>query len=83
MEIEFTLEARQQLFDLPRTIQARVAKIIERLKAWPNVSGVKPLNGPLAGKYRVRTGDYRVQFYPELEVIVVEKMGHRDGFYDE
>jgi mRNA-degrading endonuclease RelE of RelBE toxin-antitoxin system len=31
----------------------------------------------------MRTGDYRVQFFIERGVVVVEKVGHRDGFYDE
>ena len=82
-------------------ISARLYKVIDRLKAWPNVSGVKTLSGNLAGKYRLRTGDYRIQFRVEREKVaaiskqkkpsnevirlkvVVEKVGHRDGFYDE
>ncbi len=32
---------------------------------------------------RVRTGDYRVQFRAEGESIIVEKIGHRDGFYED
>jgi mRNA-degrading endonuclease RelE of RelBE toxin-antitoxin system len=47
------------------------------------VSGVKPLTGNLAGRFRMRTGDYRVQFYIEGERVIVEKVGHRDGFYGE
>lgn len=47
------------------------------------MSGAKPLSGDLAGLFRLRTGDYRVQFRVERQRIVVEKIGHRDGFYDE
>jgi mRNA-degrading endonuclease RelE of RelBE toxin-antitoxin system len=47
------------------------------------VSGAKPLSGNLAGKFRLRTGDYRLQFRLERGTIVVEQVGHRDGFYDE
>jgi mRNA-degrading endonuclease RelE of RelBE toxin-antitoxin system len=39
--------------------------------------------GRLAGHYRIRTGDYRVQFYVEGETVIVEKIAHRDGFYEE
>jgi mRNA-degrading endonuclease RelE of RelBE toxin-antitoxin system len=46
------------------------------------VSGAKPLAGNLAGRYRIQTGDYRVQFGVEGETVIVEKIGHRDGFYD-
>jgi mRNA-degrading endonuclease RelE of RelBE toxin-antitoxin system len=53
------------------------------LEDWPEVSGAKPLTGNLAGKYRVRTGDYRIQSGVEGETVRVEKIGHRDGFYEE
>jgi hypothetical protein len=36
--------------------------VIERLTRWPAVSGVKSLGGDLVGRYRIRTGDYRIQF---------------------
>jgi hypothetical protein len=45
--------------------------------------------GSLAGHDRARTGDYRLQFQAERLpaesdwLLTVEKIGHRDGFYDE
>jgi mRNA-degrading endonuclease RelE of RelBE toxin-antitoxin system len=74
--------AFQQLIALPERIKARVVGIIARLEKWPDVSGAKPLRGQLAGHYRIRTGDYRVQFRLVGEEVVVERMGHRDGFYE-
>ena len=47
------------------------------------VSGAKSLTGNLAGRYRIRTGDYRLQFRVADGVVVIERIGHRDGFYDE
>jgi mRNA-degrading endonuclease RelE of RelBE toxin-antitoxin system len=79
-----TREALKQLESVPLTIQNRVAKVIDRLNAWPNVAGAKPLRGSLAKHYRIRTGDWRVQFYVNSDGDpVIEKVGHRDGFYDE
>ena len=76
------LAARQ--FDaLPTAIKARVLKIIVRVEDWPDVSGAKPLRGNLAGRYRIRTGDYRVQFRVQNDVVLIERLGHRDGFYEE
>ena len=75
--------AAQQLEKLPAKIKPRILAIAERLKQWPAVRGVKPLRGNLAGHYRVRTGDYRLQFRVEGERIVIEKLGHRDGFYED
>lgn len=86
-DVFITPTARKQYEELPRPIQARMLnKLFERLKKWPNVSGAKPLRGSLAGRFRIRTGDYRVQFRIEgkqVVIVIIEKIGHRDGFYDE
>lgn len=88
-------EALAQLDELPDNIVGRMERVFERLRRWPDVSGAKPLRGSLAGRWRIRTGDYRVQFFiergrpasegrpAEPVNVVVEKVGHRDGFYDE
>lgn len=82
---DVTLEfaAARQLADLPKPIKARVIELIVRLADWPEVSGAKPLRGNLAGRYRLRTGDYRLQFRIEHGAVLIEQVGHRDGFYDE
>jgi mRNA interferase RelE/StbE len=77
-----TNEALEQLESLPSDIVARVVKLYERLEKWPQVSGVKPLTGNLVGHWRLRTGDYRLQFRIEGERVIVEKVGHRDRFYE-
>jgi mRNA-degrading endonuclease RelE of RelBE toxin-antitoxin system len=82
MEVLVTASALEEFTRLPRPIQTRVLQLVERLSRWPNVSGAKPLAGELAGRFRLRTGDYRIQFYVEARAVVVERMGHRDGFYD-
>lgn len=81
-KVTLTPEAAQALEDLPLVIHTRVLTLLERLEKWPAVSGAKPLSGPLARRYRMRTGDYRLQFRLERGVIVVEKIGHRDRFYE-
>jgi len=80
--VRLTQGAADGLDDLPIAIHTRVLLLIERLQKWPAVSGAKPLTGPLAGRYRVRTGDYRVQFRVQGDEVVVEKIGHRDRFYE-
>ena len=66
---------------LPRAIQTRIVRLFRRLRQWPRVSGAKPLRGRLGGSYRLRTGDYRVQFRVEGDEVRIEKIGHRDRFY--
>jgi mRNA-degrading endonuclease RelE of RelBE toxin-antitoxin system len=74
--------AEKQLLALPRSIRGRMFDLIERLRNWPEVSGVKPLRGNLAGHYRLRTGDFRLQFHVADQDVIIEHIGHRDGFYD-
>lgn len=107
-EVVLTEAAKSDIMAVKNTvIIARIYKLVERLKGWPRVSGAKPLTGKLAGKYRMRTGDYRLQFRVETKrvkevvqeqvggktvketkevqhcKVIVEKAGHRDGFYDD
>ena len=81
--VEITPEALEQAQALNEPIYSRVMQIVERLNKWPDVSGAKPLRHSLAGHYRIRTGDYRVQFHVKGSTVVVEQIGHRDGFYQD
>jgi mRNA-degrading endonuclease RelE of RelBE toxin-antitoxin system len=64
-KVEITPEAYEQSQELSEPIYSRVMSIVERLEKWPAVSGAKPLRHGLTGRYRIRTGDYRVQFRVE------------------
>ena len=76
-------EVQRQVDRLPKVIRARVWQLIKRLGMWPEISGAKPLRGNLTGRYRLRTGDYRLQFRIEGQNVVIEQIGHRAGFYEE
>jgi mRNA-degrading endonuclease RelE of RelBE toxin-antitoxin system len=80
--VTLELEAAEQLGRLPERIKSRVAGIIERLGNWPEMSGAKPLRGTLAGRYRIRTGDYRLRFRVQGDEVIIEQIGHRDRFYE-
>jgi len=79
--VKVTPEAHAQFLRLPVVAKARVEKVYLRLRHWPAVSGAKSLRGNLAGRYRIRTGDYRVQFRVAGDIVTIEQVGHRDGFY--
>jgi mRNA-degrading endonuclease RelE of RelBE toxin-antitoxin system len=81
--VTVTPEAGTQFEALPRPIQTRIVRLFDRLRRWPDVSGAKPLRGSLWGKYRLRTGDYRLQFQVEGDEVRIEKIGHWDRFYEE
>ena len=82
VKVTLTREAAEGPEDLPLVIHSRVLSLLQRLANWPAVSGAKPLTGSLAGRYRLRTGDYRLQFRVAGQAVIVEKIGHRDRFYD-
>ena len=82
MAVRILAEAFRQIERLPAPIHRRVLDILERLDKWPDVSGAKPLRGTPAGHFRIRTGDYRIQFHVRNDDVVIEKVGHRDGFYE-
>lgn len=82
-DVTLLYDAAMQLGGLPKPIKARMVELMVRLAHWPDVSGAKALSGTLAGHYRLRTGDYRLQFRIEAGQVWVEQIGHRDGFYDE
>ncbi|MCL5770283.1 MAG: type II toxin-antitoxin system RelE/ParE family toxin [Planctomycetes bacterium] len=81
--VEISPAADADIAGLPLVIRGRVWDIVDRLERWPVVSGAKPLRGKLAGHYRIRTGDYRVQFRVAGGMVIIEKVGHRDGFYED
>ena len=83
MRITISRSAAESFEALPTLVKVRLLRIFERLESWPAVSGAKPLRGSLAGHYRMRTGAYRVQFRIEATHLVIERVGHRDGFYDQ
>ncbi len=83
MEVTLLPAAAEQIEELPPPIHARMLRLLERLACWPEVSGAKPLAGKLAGHWRMRTGDYRIQFVVKGDRLMIERIGHRDGFYED
>jgi mRNA-degrading endonuclease RelE of RelBE toxin-antitoxin system len=84
MEVRFaSQEVADEYGRLPRSIKIRMDAVLQRLADWPNVSGAKPLRHSLAGHYRIRSGDYRIQFHVRGDAVIIERTGHRDGFYEE
>ena len=81
--VELTADAREQARRLPKPIRKLLDKSLERLRKWPAVSGVKSLQGDLAGWYRLRMSDYRIRFRAEGDIVIVDKIGHRKDIYED
>ena len=82
-EVQLTPAAAREFAQLPISVQTRVVALFERLTRWPIVSGAKPLRGALRGHYRLRTGDYRIRFSVDGARVLVDRVGHRDRFYED
>lgn len=86
-KVLITDDAQREFDGLPRDAQEGITEIMDRLRAWPEVSGVRSLfgKGYAPNKFRIKFWDWRVEFVvnPATREITVTRMGRRDTFYDE
>lgn len=79
MKIIFSNHAKKQLMKLDARIQQKILFTLEKFKKNQPVDIIK-----LKGKeeeFRIRTGDYRIQFQKVKEGFLVTKVGKRENFY--
>jgi mRNA interferase RelE/StbE len=75
--------AAEDLPDIPRNLQKRVARAIEtRLTDAPDRYGV-PLRGSLKGYWKLRVGDYRVVFKVVAGEVWILTILHRKAVYEQ
>jgi len=69
---DLTKDARGDLRDLPKAVQKRVARVLDRMQTDPFQGDVKALRGEeWKGVFRRRLGNYRILFMPQWEQHVV------------
>lgn len=78
--IEYGISTEADIQRLPQRIRGQILRKIERLERGLH-GDIKQLSGPDAG-YRLRSGDYRILFEVEGDIIVIQKIGHRKEVYD-
>jgi mRNA interferase RelE/StbE len=78
--IEYGSTALNDLDSLAERIRKQVLRKIERLKSGLH-GDIKHLRRTDVA-YRLRTGDYRILFDMEGDVIVIRRIGHRKNVYD-
>lgn len=80
--IDFTSDARKHLATLPRKIQEQIGRKIDALADNPRPGQSKRLAGA-DYLYRVRSGDYRIVYQVEEEVVTVliVRIGNRRDVY--
>ncbi len=82
-ELVMSEEAIADFDGLPGPIQERVIALSQRLCRWPHVSGAKPLRHGWKGHFRVRTGDYRIIFRVQSDIIAIVRIAHRRDVYED
>lgn len=84
-KVILSAEAQAQYDDLAANIKRAVGERLDRLKYWPEVSGVGPMWGEAQGKHRIKFWDWRVIFEvsDQTNTITVEKIEHRSTSYGE
>ena len=80
--VEIAPAAEREFRRLPRTVQMRLAPLIDALATNPRPRGVKKLSG-MENRYRIRQGDYRVIFevYDNDSVVVILRIAQRSSAY--
>lgn len=81
VRVELSETALADFAAVPLGMKGRVMAVIERLEKWPSVSGAKPLTHNLKGHYRVRTGDWRVIFHLNRNVLMIDRIDNRKDVY--
>ncbi|MCL2726500.1 MAG: type II toxin-antitoxin system RelE/ParE family toxin [Polyangiaceae bacterium] len=80
--VVITESAKKDVRKLPAAVKARVAEAITELASYPQVAGIKALKGALAGKLRVRVGDYRIVFTVSKGMLTIDAIADRKEIYD-
>ncbi len=80
--IEFKPSAAKELAALPREIQRRIGRAIDRLRDDPTPPGSKRLQGH-RNLWRIRVGDYRIIYRVQKKqvLILVLRIRHRGDVY--
>lgn len=84
-KIDFGPEAEREYVELQKNVQNKIDELIERLRRWPEVSGVVALWGPAKGHFRMKTQDWRVIFHVDesAHTVIIDKIANRKEAYDD
>lgn len=83
MEIVYANKAAEELKNLPRELQRRIAKKMRFYAEQKDpLKFAKRLNDYREGEFRFRIGKYRILFDVKNETIYVLKIENRDKSYD-
>jgi mRNA interferase RelE/StbE len=82
-QILFKKSAEKELVRLPKSDIKRISQAIDELAINPRPSGSKKLEGQRESLWRIRIGNYRVIYFIEdtIRIVEIRRIGHRKDIY--
>lgn len=85
MEIRYDKAAIKYLQGLPQKLRDSIREAIKGLAQKPPKGDIKPMQGYIDSRYRLRVGKYRVIYRytqdGEVEILIVMEIGSRGDIY--
>jgi len=82
-KIAIVKKAFKELAALPVKVNVQIVEAIDSLKEEPRPNGCKKLKGESEDIWRVRVGDYRILYFIEdtIRIVEIRRIGHRKDIY--
>jgi mRNA interferase RelE/StbE len=83
-KVAIVKKAFKELAALPEKINVQIVKAIDDLKEEPRPVGCKKLKGESEYIWRIRVGDYRILYFIEdtIQIVEIRRIGHRKDIYN-
>lgn len=83
-KISIAKKAFKELSGLPVKVNEHIIEAIDDLKENPRPAGCKKLKGESEDIWRIRVGDYRILYFIDdgIRVVEIRRIGHRKDIYD-
>jgi mRNA interferase RelE/StbE len=82
-KIAIAKKAFKELAALPAKNNTQIVEAIDNLKEDPRPAGCKKLKGQSEDIWRIRIGDYRVLYFIDdtIRIVEIRRIGHRKDIY--
>ena len=83
-QVLFSKSAAKELRKFPSEIIKRIIQKSKELESDPRPEGCKKLAGETEDLWRIRTGDYRIIYAVNDEILIIDirRVGHRKDIYN-
>lgn len=83
-KIAISKKAFKELAALPVKVNTQIVKAIDGLKEEPRPAGCKKLKGESEDIWRIRVGDYRILYFVDdsIRIVEIRRIGDRKDIYN-